>query len=140
MESTRDVQRVVQRMFEGFNAHDREAVAATLSEDFAYGPFDRDGFVEIEFAYVGSFSDMTYEIDDLFAASDRVAIRWRFIGTHDGDRGPGVLSGVPPTGKRVEIGGISIARIEAGRIAEWWGQWNHFGLLCELGVIQLQSD
>lgn len=140
MGSTDEAKDVVRRMFDGFSAHDREAVASTLTDDFAYGPFDRDEFVEIEFAYLGSFSDLRYEVDDLVAEGDRVASRWRFVGTHDGERGPGWLQGFEPTGKRVEISGISIARIEDGRIAEWWGQWNYLELLSELGAVQRSPE
>ncbi len=140
MSSVEENKQVVRRMFDGFNAHDREAVANTLSDRFVYGPFDRDEFLETEFAYLQPFPDLSYSVDDLVAEGDQVASRWRFVGTHTGPGGPGWLQNMEPTGKRVEIPGIAFARVENGLITEWWGQWNTFGLLRELGAVRPTAE
>jgi predicted ester cyclase len=44
--------------------------------------------------------------------------------------------GVPATGRRVRITGISIARIYEGSIIEGWDNWDEFGLMQKLGVLQ----
>ncbi len=41
--------------------------------------------------------------------------RWRARAIHQGE-----YMGVPPTGKEVEFTGISVYRIEGGKIAESW--------------------
>jgi predicted ester cyclase len=43
--------------------------------------------------------------------------------------------GVPPTGKQVRIGGISIFRLTGGKIAEHWEQLDRLTLMQQLGVI-----
>lgn len=57
--------------------------------------------------------------------------RFTWRGTHRGE-----FMGVPPTGRRVEVGGIWIHRLEGGRIVEGreWGQVNWLGLLQQLGA------
>jgi predicted ester cyclase len=42
---------------------------------------------------------------------------------------------MPPTNRRVTISGISIERIEDGKMAETWVNWDFLGMLQQLGVI-----
>jgi len=45
------------------------------------------------------------------------------------------MMGVPPTGKRIEVTGITVNRISGGKIAEDWTVWDSLGLLRQLGVV-----
>jgi predicted ester cyclase len=63
--------------------------------------------------YLGAFPDTQITIGDLLVEGDTVATRWTARGTHQGE-----LIGVPPNGNRVEISGITISRIEGGKVAE----------------------
>jgi predicted ester cyclase len=58
-----------------------------------------------------------------------VAVRRSYEGAHCGE-----LLGVPPTGKQVRIGGISIFRLAGGKIAEQWEQLDRLALMQQLGV------
>jgi predicted ester cyclase len=69
-------------------------------------------------------------IEDLIAEGDRVAARVRFRGTHQGK-----LESIAPTGRRVESTGIIISRIEGGKIAEDWANFDDLGLMRQLGAI-----
>jgi predicted ester cyclase len=42
---------------------------------------------------------------------------------------------VPPTGNRVEFTGISIYRIEEGKIAASWNIEDQFGLMRQIGAV-----
>jgi predicted ester cyclase len=46
--------------------------------------------------------------------------------------------GIPPTGKKVTLTGISIARIADGKIAEVWGASDQVGLMQQLGATPAQ--
>jgi predicted ester cyclase len=59
------------------------------------------------------FPDFSASVKDLFAEGDRVAIRFTFRGTHQGE-----FMGISPTGKQVTMPGIDILRIEEGTILE----------------------
>jgi steroid delta-isomerase-like uncharacterized protein len=81
-------------------------------------------------AYRTAMSDLEVVFDDVFAAGDRVASRWRAAGTNDGE-----LMGMPATGKRIEITGLSIDRFDAdGKLVETWDQWDNAGFMTQLGV------
>ena len=55
---------------------------------------------------------------------------WRWQGVH---RAP--LMGIPATGKRISIHGITIDRIEEGKIVERWASFDQMGLMQQLGAI-----
>ena len=76
------------------------------------------------------FPDVTSTIEDLIAEGDKVVARWRSRATHRGD-----YMGMPPSGKEVQIMGISVYRIEEGKIAESWMVEDQFGLLRQIGAI-----
>jgi steroid delta-isomerase-like uncharacterized protein len=84
-------------------------------------------------AYIAGFRlalpDVAFEIEDLLADGDRVAVRLTVTGTHEGE-----LLGVAPTGRRVRVGEVLILRVEDGLIVEDWVQADLLGLLAQLGA------
>jgi predicted ester cyclase len=42
--------------------------------------------------------------------------------------------GMPATGKQVHVGGITIDKIQDGKVVESWNQWDNLGLMQQLGV------
>jgi hypothetical protein len=53
-----------------------------------------------------------------------------FHGTHTGE-----FQGIAPTGKKVTIPALDMARFESGKLVEHWGGPNQMSLLQQLGVI-----
>ena len=47
--------------------------------------------------------DARYEFDDLIAEDDKVVVRWRLLGTHEG-----VFGGIAPTNQAIALKGIAI--------------------------------
>ena len=80
--------------------------------------------------YRKAFPDLQVIIEELIAEGDKVAARVRFRGTHQGE-----LEGIAPTDRRVESTGIVISRIEGGKIAEDWANFDDLGLMSQLGAI-----
>jgi len=76
------------------------------------------------------FPDVISTIEDLIAEGDKVVARWRSRATRRGD-----YMGIPQTGNRVEFTGISVYRIEGGKIAESWNSEDQFGLMRQIGAI-----
>ena len=76
------------------------------------------------------FPDVISTIEDLIAEGDKVVARWRSWATHRGD-----YMGIPQTGNRVEFTGISIYRIEEGKIAESWTVEDQLGLMRQIGAL-----
>lgn len=85
--------------------------------------------------YRSAFPDLYFTIEDLIGEGDRVVSRFRVTGTHKGE-----LMGIPPTGKRAEVTGISIVRFAGGKIAEEWSNWDALGLMQQLGVVPAPGE
>ena len=72
----------------------------------------------------------------LVAEGDRVAGRFSLEGTH-----LGTLLSIPPTGMRVHVGVMVIARFdEAEQWVEDWASWDQLGMLRQLGVIPAPAN
>src|ERR1700761_9262384 len=65
---------------------------------------------------LSAMPDLRLDIEDIFGAGDRAAVRLRMTGTHTGER----LLGRPATGRRLSASAVFIYRIQDGRIAEAW--------------------
>src|SRR5689334_4107696 len=62
-----------------------------------------------------AFPDFHAQIEDIFGAGDRVAVRLTMTGTHEGE-----YLGIPATGRRVTYVSHEIYRVEDDLIAEEW--------------------
>ena len=89
----------------------------------------REEFKQLLSVYITAFPDARFTVEDLIAEGDRVASRYTFRGTHQGD-----LMGIPPTGKQVTVTGIIINRIVNGKSEEGWLNFDALGMLQQLGV------
>ena len=97
----------------------------------APGPFHgKAGYKEFITSYVAAFPDGKITVDDQIAEGDKVATRWTARGTHDGD-----LMDIAPTGKQVEISGLTISRLANGKVVEGYVNWDTFGMMQQLGVV-----
>jgi predicted ester cyclase len=76
------------------------------------------------------FPDLRITIEAILEEADRVAARWVVEATHTGHFGD-----IPPTGKRVRMTGIAIARIRNRQIVEEHANSDALGLLKQIGVI-----
>lgn len=80
------------------------------------------------------FPQYRLKADDIIEQGDKVVVRARFMGTHNGE-----FNGIPATGKSVELPFIIIYRFEGGKIAEHWLEANHLALLTQLGVLNTEA-
>jgi steroid delta-isomerase-like uncharacterized protein len=91
-----------------------------------HGPAEFVPFVE---RIRGAFPDINVAIEDAFGVDDKVVVRWSAAMTHSGDG-----LGIPATGKRVRITGITIARILNGQIIEGWDNWDQLAMLEQISA------
>ncbi len=127
---------IPRRFFQAMQSNDQAALKALLAPDFkayhfgANEPIRRDIFLQMMNGYEGTFSDQKYTIVDQVAEGDRVTTRTTWEGTHIGE-----YEGLAPTGRRVKVSGISIARIADGQIVERWIEIDRLGWLQQLGLV-----
>lgn len=74
--------------------------------------------------------DLTGYLEEVLAEGDEVACRFTLRAAHEGE-----FNGIPPTGRRVELKGITILRFANGRCVERWSQADFMGMLQQLGVV-----
>jgi steroid delta-isomerase-like uncharacterized protein len=126
---------VARETMEALDRRDLDGVRAKAAPDarfygWAPEPLNADGYKGFMSALLAAFPDSRFPVDDVIAEGDKVAVRHRLQGTHQAE-----FQGIPATGKKVEIGGIVIFRIENGMIAEAWLNADLLGMLQQLGVV-----
>jgi steroid delta-isomerase-like uncharacterized protein len=118
---------------EGNNETIRELLAPDASLRGQIGPDVEvrgpEGFIGFAENIRNTFPDTEVSVEDIFAIDDKVAARWVATGTHTGDG-----LGMTPSGKRVRITGVTIARFENGKIVEAWDNWDRLGMLEQIGA------
>jgi len=128
---------IVRRFFKAFEDDDLNALREVLSPDLvAYypNPMNREEHINGIRAWNEKFSENRYEIHDQIAEGDRVATQVTFRCIHT----KAEYLGVPPTGRRIEMSGVTLERIKDGRIVERRILSDKVGLLKQLGLIPSQ--
>jgi steroid delta-isomerase-like uncharacterized protein len=128
---------VARRFLEIFEEGNLDALDEILAEDAVdHDPYNPHGQEGLEGAkktismYREAFPDVSFEIEDQIAEGDLVVTRWTGTGTHEGE-----LMGAQPTGQESSVTGITIDRIEDGKIVEGWTQWDVLGMMRNIGAI-----
>jgi predicted ester cyclase len=83
-----------------------------------------------------AFPDMSATVEDVIAEGDKVVTRVALRGTHQGE----TEEFGPPTGRQVEGFGLSLHRIEGGKIVEEWNSYDNLSLLQQLGLAPEQQQ
>src|SRR3954452_4463814 len=134
--TTEENKALARRLFEeGFSQGKVEVVDEVLDPNFVcYDLNSESGEVggaetikgEIEY-FRNAVSDLTYTIEDQIAEDDKVVTRYTVSGTHQGE-----FFGVPPTGKRISMSGMSIDRFEGGKMVEEWPEYDLLGVMRQI--------
>jgi len=80
--------------------------------------------------YLTGFSDVAFTIKDVFGMGNKLVKHWNFKGTHTG-----VFFGIPATNKKVDIDGVTLVRMENGKIAEERDFLDNLEFMQQLGLI-----
>jgi len=117
-----------------WNNHNFDAFDKYFATDFV-GHFD-DGdqncekFKGLCKAYLSAFPDIHVTNHYIIAEGNKVAKIFTTKGTQKSD-----FMGIPAAGKRMEVFGIEMFRIEDGKIAELWISMDNLGMMQQLDVI-----
>jgi len=88
-------------------------------------------FLQQDFAGV---PDSVISVNQIFSADNMVAVHATYAGIQSGPMGP-----FPASDKYVEISFISTLRVEEGKIAEMWVEWDNLNIMMQLGHITPES-
>jgi steroid delta-isomerase-like uncharacterized protein len=134
LEANKDL---VRRFTQALNTANWDALDELVTEDFSRhsqataGPQvnSREEFIQLQESFLVSFPDQRVTIEKLIAEGDEVAALATCSGTLTGPMGE-----YAATGRSVEITFLSIFRIDAGRVAELWVEWDNVAMLMQLGL------
>lgn len=132
-QNKRSVRRAIE---EGWNPANLAVIDELYAADFLFHQESGEAVRGIEAfkAWIGTihgaFPDIRYQIEAMYAESDKVATRYTVRGTHTGD-----FRGLPATGRSFNLSGHLIHRVVDGQKTEGWGIWDTLGLMTQLGVI-----
>lgn len=80
--------------------------------------------------YLTGFSNITFTIKDVFGMGNKLVKHWNFKGDHTG-----VFFGIPATGKKVDLDGVTLVRMENGKIAEERDFFDNLEFMQQLGLV-----
>src|SRR5829696_5271091 len=107
---------IVDEIFERYIAHQPDG--STLQR----GPEDVKRF---QGEFFSAFPDFHINIEEQIAEGDKVVSRYTMRGTHQGD-----FRGMAPTGKEIEIKGVTIFRFSPeGKVVETWDSYDQLSLM-----------
>jgi steroid delta-isomerase-like uncharacterized protein len=127
---------------EAFGEGRLEVLDEVCSDDFVdhdpiQGDRGLDGVKETIEGYREAFPDLSFTIDDIFAAGDKVVTRWTGQGTFENE-----FMGQQPTHEKGDpVHGIGIDRFdENGKIAEAWAQWDVLTFMRQIGLLPAPAE
>src|SRR5215213_3764542 len=85
-------------------------------------------------AFFKGFPDINITVEDVIAEGDKAVTRYTIRGTHQGE----TEEFGPPTGRQMELKGITIHRFEDGKIVEEWEAYDNLSVLQQLGLVPEQ--
>ena len=126
---------IAKRAFEEILSKGRfEVVEQLYAKDFVNHGVHRDATLEEDQAALKgwhqAFSDIAITPEKLIAEGDLVTVYWIARGTNTG-----IGNGLPATGKKAELAGITIWRIADGKIKEEWSAFDQLSMMQQLGLI-----
>ena len=81
-------------------------------------------------SFRAAFADWREEIVDMVAEGDKVAVRFRCLGTLQGE-----FLGAQAKGRRQEVDEVFFLRVQDGRFVEYWGLEDNLTRLQQLGAL-----
>ena len=126
---------IAKRAFEQILSNGRFELAEQLYvKDFVNHGIHRDATLDEDQAALKgwhqAFSDIAIVPEKLIAEGDLVTIYWIARGTNTGTG-----NGLPATGKKAELAGITIWRIVEGKIKEEWSAFDQLSMMQQLGLL-----
>jgi steroid delta-isomerase-like uncharacterized protein len=126
---------IAKRAFEELLSQGRFELATELyAKDFInHGLHSNASLEEDQAALRGwhaAFPDVVVVPEKLIAENDLVTIYWIARGTNTGTG-----NGLPATGKKAELAGITIWRIADGKIKEEWSAFDQLSMMKQLGLL-----
>jgi steroid delta-isomerase-like uncharacterized protein len=123
---------VALKFYEVYNSHNLDLLDEILGADYVghVNAHDING-AEAAKGFIGGFiegiPDAHYDVVETLVIESKVITRWICTGTQTGN-----FFGSAPTGKDIDVTGITIFEIIDGKINQLWNNWDQFTLVQQL--------
>jgi steroid delta-isomerase-like uncharacterized protein len=133
--SNTETKTIVERFFEEEDRIGSEAVEHFCDPNYtgyiAGHTVNREESAHMCSMFYHGFPDLKHVIEETIVKDNKVAVRFRFTGTHTGD-----FMGIAPTNKAIDVRAIGVYDIAANeKIIEEQVQFDQMGMMQQLGVI-----
>jgi predicted ester cyclase len=93
-------------------------------------PMPREGHEGFSRGFYAAFPDLSHNVEEVFATSERVAVRFILKGTHTGS-----FFGLPATSKPIIVSANVLMHVRDGKVTKLIGAFDEAGLLRQLGAL-----
>ncbi|MCC7354899.1 MAG: ester cyclase [Anaerolineae bacterium] len=131
------IARLVAELTDAWNVNDVELVTSFYAWDYEgtdvgeaalqRGP---EGIRQTLARYGRAFPDLRFIVGETIVQGNRVALIWTARGTHQG-----IFMNIPPTGRTIEVRGVSLLTIEDGKVTHGLYIWDVAGMLRAIGLL-----
>jgi steroid delta-isomerase-like uncharacterized protein len=133
--STEENKALARRSWEIVSPDNLDLIEEVYAPDLVWHEPDQDirGYEQAK-QFVSTFfaamPDINITVEDLIAEGEKVVSRYTIRGTHQGE----TEEFGPPTGRQMQLEGITIHRFEDGKIVEEWERYDNLSVLQQLGL------
>ena len=127
----------MRRFYDLVNVDDIDGIGQLLADDLVEHEVmpglepTKEGVMAAFRMYRAAFPDLHCVLEDVFAGGDRVVVRGRWIGAHQGP-----FMDMPATAKRIDVPFIDIMRMgDDGLGHEHWGIQDTLAMMQQLGAV-----
>ena len=133
--STEENKALARRSWELVSPDNLDLIEEIYASDLVWHEPDRDirGYEQAKqfvSTFLEAFPDINITVEDVIGEGDQVVSRYTIRGTHQGE----TEEYGPPTGRQMELEGITIHRFEDGKIVEEWERYDNLSALQQLGL------
>jgi steroid delta-isomerase-like uncharacterized protein len=132
-----DLTQYAEQINEAWNSHDIEQILGFYASDYTGEDIGqasplrgRNALRSMLETYWRAFPDLKFRILSSLLEGSRIAILWLAEGTHQG-----TFMNIPPTGRKMEVRGVSMLDVEDGLIRRGQYVWDLAGMLRHMGLL-----
>ena len=143
--SEQENMKIVRMIYENINSRELEKNDKYLADDFRSevpgvpNSMNKQQSRENLHQYLEAFPDLRYDLKDIIAQGDKVAVTWVVKGTH---KAPLILTNgdkIPATQKKATVSGGTVLEMRNNKVVRQQMHWDMLDLLSQLGVVRMQD-
>lgn len=137
--------KITRQYVDNLNKHTNDANRSLLSDDTRtevpgeQRSLNRDQTLQYNQRFIDAFPDLRFDVKDIIAQGDQVAIHWVASGTHTAPLTLPTGGSLPPTRKSVTVPGVTISEVRNNKITHQFLTWDQVTFLMQLGVLTEQE-